>query len=303
MDIIIVGAGAMGGLVGGLLTESGMETVLYDVSSQRIDAIRQNGLVIEREGRKRSIKVNATTRPDELKTADLLCVLVKSYDTREALWAVQRSIGPETKVITLQNGLGNVEAISDIVPAGQILAGVTSHGAMLLRPGVIRHNGGAKTYIGSLTGEKEETGNIAQILTHAGMETFVSDDMDGVIWTKLVANAGINPLTAISGLHNGELLDSTDMLDLMEKIVGEAVRVAADLKICLQEEDMFSYVQSVCRATAQNKSSMLMDVLNGRRTEIDAINGMIVKKAAELKISAPVNETVTALVRALHREC
>ncbi|MGI6065308.1 MAG: ketopantoate reductase family protein [Bacillota bacterium] len=302
MRVVVVGAGAMGSLTGGLLAQSGIEVILFDILKERVEPISRHGLIIEGSWGRQVVRVQATTRTDDLNRADMLIVLVKSYDTRAAVWGVRNCIGSQTLVLTLQNGLGNVEAISGIVPVERVFAGVTSHGAMLTAPGTVRHNGGAKTYIGNVINrEKDGAQNIARVLSMAGIETEVSPDIQGALWTKLIVNAAINPLTAISGLYNGELQEHRDILEIMQQIVNEAMGVAAAEKVKLQADDMLSYVKSICHATASNKSSMLMDILNGRRTEIDAINGMIVQKAKEHYLSAPVNETITHLVRVLER--
>ncbi|MDD2496948.1 MAG: 2-dehydropantoate 2-reductase [Desulfitobacteriaceae bacterium] len=302
MRVVVVGAGAMGCLTGGLLAQSGIDVILFDKLNERVEPICRHGLVIEGDSGCRSIKVQATTLADDLGTTDMLVVLVKSYDTREAVWGVRNCIGRETLVLTLQNGLGNIEAITGLVPEERVFAGVTSHGAMLTAPGIVRHNGGAKTHIGAVVnGGEGRVQNIARVLSAAGMETEFSPDIQGALWTKLIVNAAINPLTALSGLYNGELLDNSETLEVMRQIVNEAMQVSAREKVNLQSEDMVSHVKSICQATAGNKSSMLMDILNGRRTEIDAINGMIVQKAKEHCLATPVNETITRLVRVIER--
>lgn len=302
MKIVIVGAGAMGGLVGALLTESGIEATLYDISREQVEAIRKHGLIIERENKRRVVKVHATNALHELGQADLLIVLVKSYDTQRAVQGVKDCISPETLVLTLQNGEGNVAAISRVIPAQQILAGVTSHGAMLLSPGIVRHNGGAKTFIGPVDRHQfPKAEEVARLFNQAGIETIVSQDIQGTIWTKLLANAAINPLTAIMGCTNGALLEDESLLAVMENIVEEGKKAAAAAGIKLFREDMFDYVKSVCTATRENKSSMLMDILKGRRTEIDAINGMVTLIGEKNGQGTPVNQCVTQLVHALEK--
>ncbi|MGI6711196.1 MAG: ketopantoate reductase family protein [Bacillota bacterium] len=303
MKIIVVGAGAMGSLVGGLLAEKGADVTLYDVAYEHINTIRNKGLIIEYEGRRRVINVNATEKVKELGKADLLVVLVKSYDTGEALRGIEACLTSRTSVLTLQNGLGNIEAIREVVPPQQILAGVTSHGAMLLEPGMVRHNGGSKTYVGAVDkNERARAQWAARVLNLAGIETQVSEDIMGAVWTKLIVNAAINPLTAITGRFNGELVEDKDLLILMEAIVQEAVLVAKALDMELQHEDMFEYVQTICRVTAQNRSSMLMDIIRGRRTEINAINGSIVGLGVRYLVPTPVNRCMTHLVCSLEKK-
>ncbi|ATW26294.1 ketopantoate reductase family protein [Candidatus Formimonas warabiya] len=302
MKTIVVGAGAMGSLVGALLAESGNDVILYDIAKEQVDAINEHGLVIEQGDGRRTVKMKATTDLNRLGTADLLVVLVKSYDTGAAILGVKSCIDAHTKVLTLQNGEGNIDAITKVVPPRQVLAGVTSHGAMLLRPGVIRHNGGARTFIGPVDkGDDSWAKEIAQLLNGAGMDTRVFLDITGTIWTKLIANAAINPLTAITGLCNGALLEDENLLKLMESILEEGKAVAEAQGIKLFRDDMFEYTKSVCAATRENKSSMLMDVVKGRRTEIDAINGMVAMRGQRYQVPTPVNTCMTRLVRSLEK--
>lgn len=302
MRIVVVGAGAMGSLFGGLLSEHGADVILYDVWQEQVDAINNEGLIIECGDTRRKIKVKATCEVEELGIADLMIVFVKSYHTEEALDGVVSCIGPNTLVLTLQNGMGNVEKIIQKFSSTQVLAGITSHGAMLIEPGIIRHNGAAHTYIGPVDVSDVTQGEkVAQTLSVAGIETSVAPDILGMLWTKLIVNAAINPLTALTGLHNGELLEHTELLNTMGNIVDEALQVVRGKGITLQTQDMFEHVKSICFATKNNKSSMLMDSIKGRRTEIDAINGIVVKEARSLNLSSPVNETLLQLVKVLEK--
>lgn len=301
MRTVIIGAGAMGCLIGALLAESGVEVILYDLAVEQVAAIMKQGLMIERENSRRTVKVQATTDLTDLKEVgqiDLVVVLVKAYDTISAIEGIRSCISPETQVLTLQNGDGNIDAITSIIPSHRVFAGVTSHGAMLLEPGIIRHNGGGKTFIGAVDpGEFSKAEEIASFFQRAGLETVISHDIQGIIWTKLIVNAAINPLTALMGCTNGQLLGDKDLLGVMKNIVDEGEKVALAAGIKLIQSDMFGYVKSVCLATKDNKSSMLMDVLKGRRTEIDAINGMVVSLGEINDLEAPVNKCLTRLVR------
>jgi 2-dehydropantoate 2-reductase len=196
--------------------------------------------------------------------------------------------------------LGNLEAIAPMVNPEKIIGGVTSHGATLINTGHIRYAGKGDTIIGRMNQQiDDDLSQIANLLSEAGIETKVSSDVEGTIWSKLIINAAINPLTAITRLKNGQLLESEEtrrLLDLVAEESGEIVKLAG---ISLVYSEIKSKVYDVCEATAQNTSSMLQDILRGRRTEIDAINGAIVKKAKDLNINAPVNEMLTCLVKTL----
>jgi 2-dehydropantoate 2-reductase len=251
---------------------------------------------------------------------DLVFVWVKAYDTPSAIKMIHPILADYTHVISLQNGLGNLEAIAQMVNPEKIIGGITSHGATLIDTGHIRHAGKGDTIIGrrrtepfvptSSGGKLREVMNkqiddelqkIANLLSGAGIETKVSSDVESTIWSKLIVNAAINPLTAITRLKNGQLLESDETRRLLDLVAEESEKIVKIAGISLAYPDIKSKVYDVCEATAQNTSSMLQDILRGRRTEIDAINGAIVEKAKELNINAPVNEMLTCLVKMLQK--
>lgn len=298
MKIVIIGPGAMGCLFAGLLGEANHDVWILDKSCERAEKIAQNGIHLEGIGGKRQVDVKATDKADEIDIADLVFVWVKAYATHQAIKSAEAIIGENTQVISLQNGLGNVEAILEYVNVDNVIVGTTAHGATLLDVGKVKHAGIGTTTIGRINGAiRQELKEIANLLSHAKIETQISEDIESVIWTKLVINAAINPLTGITQLKNGQLLEFPDTRMLIEKITDEAQSVADKAGISLTYSDINKQVRKVCRATAANISSMLQDVLHHRRTEIDAINGAIVKKAEELGMSAPVNETLTHLIK------
>ena len=294
----------MGSLFGGSLAASGHEVWLVDVWKEHVEAINKNGLLIEEVGgRERIIKnVKATTDPREVGTADLVLVFVKSAFTEEATRGALPLFGGNTTAITLQNGLGNVEKIASVVGEERVTAGVTSHGSTMLGPGKIRHAGVGETLVGELDGRiTERIRRIADALNTAGIETKVTDNIQGAIWGKLIVNVGINPLTALTGLLNGQLLDFKETEELLEMVVGEAAEVAKRKGIRLTYDGPISHVKEVCRLTAANKSSMLQDVMNKRRTEIDVINGAIVKEGERIGVPTPANKVVTNLISVIQQ--
>ncbi|GAW92083.1 ketopantoate reductase family protein [Calderihabitans maritimus] len=302
MKIGIIGAGAIGSLFGGLLAENGNDVWLYNRRKEHVQVLKEKGLtIVSAEGR-RTIPVKATTKPQDMGILDLAVILVKFPDTEKALEDVAGNLGRDTLVMTLQNGLGNVEKIMKKVERHRVIAGVTSHGSTLLAPGEIYHAGKGPTYLGAL----EETSvsrvqEVVDLFNRSGIDTKLSDNIIKMLWKKLVANVGINPLTALTGLPNGKLLFYPELADIMRGAVEETVRVAEAKGIDLELEDPFAYVASVCRATAENKSSMLQDVLNRRPTEIDAINGAVVREAEKLSEEVPFNRVLTNLVKVLER--
>lgn len=300
MKTVVIGPGAMGCLFAGLLVEADHDVWILDKSCERAEIIAKSGIRIEGIGGERKVDVKATNKADEIGITDLVFVWVKAYSTRQAIKSAKAAIGKYTQVISLQNGLGNVEAMLEYVDADNVIAGTTSHGATLLDVGKIKHAGTGATTIGRINGViNQKLKQIANLLSGAKIKTQISDDIESVIWTKLIINAAINPLTAITRLKNGQLLDFRDTRILLDKIADEAKAVAGKAGISLTYPDMKTQIREVCRATAANTASMLQDVLRHRKTEIDAINGAIVKKADELGMSAPVNETLTRIIKTI----
>jgi 2-dehydropantoate 2-reductase len=226
---------------------------------------------------------------------------VKSSDTRQAAEAIEPWVEPGSSVLTLQNGLGNVEVLAEILGKRKVLGGTTAEGATLLSHGRVRHAGQGKTLIAPAEGPPTKAQEIASAFIRAGFETQVSQDLNGLLWGKLIVNVGINAIAAITRLKNGQLPQFPDILVLMEEAVNEAVRVAKVKDITLPYADPFHRVLEVCSATSGNVSSMLQDVLNKRPTEIDAINGAVVREGKALGIATPVNSTLTSLVRAIQQ--
>jgi 2-dehydropantoate 2-reductase len=299
MRITIVGAGAMGSLFGALLAEGGHEIWLLDVWQEHVDAISKKGLSVEREGKIRSVVLQASTDLREVGKADLVIVFVKSSQTEKAAETASSVLSKEGWVLTLQNGMGNAESIARVVPASRILAGTTSHGATMLGPGRIRHAGVGPTVIGAWTGEEPAGAQeMAESFNRAGIETTVADDVRSVIWNKLLVNVGINAITALTGIRNGQLLDLECTRWISRTAVEEAVSVARKLGVRVRD-DATSHMFQIAEATATNRSSMGQDVDHKRRTEIGAINGYIVMEGAKLGLAVPVNRTLAGLVETM----
>lgn len=300
MKIVIIGPGAMGCLFAAHLAKSKEEVWLLDKRPERIKKIKEEGLRLEGVSGNWQAKIKITQDPKEIGVCDLIIITVKSYDTKEAIKSVKPLIGENTFVLTLQNGLGNVEIISEIVGQDKTLGGITSHGATLLSVTNIRHAGKGDTVIGRIDGKiPVQLRSIRELLNSVGFETRISKDIKAILWSKLIINVGINALTAITHLNNGKLIEFEATRKILEEAVSEAIRVAKKQRIKLIYDDPLSKVEAVCQATSNNISSMLQDVLNKKRTEIDFINGVIVRQAQALGISVPVNSTLTNLVKTI----
>ena len=301
MKTVIMGAGAMGGLFGGLLAFSGEDVWLVDVQKETVDVIRSVGLTLEEGDRLQILRVNATQDVSSLGKADLVIFFVKAYHTEKAVSDALVLEKEDTVFLTLQNGLGNEEAICQRIDKKKVMLGVTGQGATFLGPGHIRHAGRGKTYIGELDQRvTDRATRIAKMFCDSDIDTEVSAHIHELVWQKLLANVGINALTALTDLKNGQLLDYPETLRLMEVLVSEAAEVARKKGIRI-EGDPIERVKAIAEATQGNRSSMGQDFDFRRKTEIDAINGAVVREAKRLGISVPVNEAITDLVKAIER--
>jgi len=303
MKIGIVGAGALGGLFGALLTESGEDVWLLDKYRERADFIRRKGLIIEKGRRSRRVRINAATSGKEISTCDVVIMLVKAYDTVRAAKAATSLVGEKTLLLTLQNGIGNSEVLNRAFGKRRVVLGATAQGSNVIRDGVVRHAGWGKTIIGEQDGDiTDRIKNLRTVFNRAGIETSLTRNIRLTIWKKLVVNACINPLTAITGLRNGELLRHRFLLGIMHQITKESVKVARAKGIRIDYRGALLRTKAVCKKTRDNISSMLQDINRGKETEIDYINGGIVKIARRNKISVPTNELIWRLVKSMsHR--
>jgi len=300
MKIAVVGPGAMGCLLAAFLTRAKCEVWLLDKDSSRAARLNQSGISIEGVSGNWKAQVKSTAEPKDIGTAELVVICVKSYDTKSAITAAKSLVGEDTAVLTLQNGIGNIELISEVVGPEKVIGGITNMGATLLDTGKIRHAGKGETVLGRIDGKiPVEIRSIREVFNRAGLETRISRDIKGFLWSKLLINAGINPLTAITRLNNGRLLDFEGTRKIISLAVSEGTKVAKRKRIKLIYDDPLAKVEAVCQATSGNISSMLQDVLRKRPTEIDFINGVIVRQAQELGIPVPVNALLFDLVKTI----
>jgi 2-dehydropantoate 2-reductase len=303
MRIAVVGIGALGSLFAGYLARCGEDVSGVDVKPEIISAIRESGVRIrEPEGEEISIPLRVALRPEEIGQMDLVIFLTKSGQTRGAAQSARCLFGEETVALTLQNGLGNPEAIGSILGEERVLVGVTNQGSTLLKPGGILHGGRGETVIGEMQGTRSErVDRIASAFNRAGFPTRVSAGIQNDVWGKLIVNVGINALTAITRLRNGVLVEHPETREILRRAVEETTRVADQKGVRLPHEDAVKKVEDVCRASKANFSSMLQDVLQRRETEVDFINGAVVREGEKMGVEAPVNRLLTALVKTLEK--
>jgi len=300
MRIGVVGPGAMGCLFAGYLARSGHEVTLFDRRESRAADIVRDGLHIETRDDVQQVTCAATTDPASLGQAELVLVCVKAYDTAEVARTLGGYLSEQGTVLTLQNGLGNVEALSEHVDAGRVFGGSTAEGATLLGTGSVRHAGRGPTVIAPSVPENVEVaGKLAAVLAEAGFDATAERDLTHVLWSKLLVNAAINPLTALLGVQNGQLVEIPPARRLVKDVTREVTQVAVAEGAIEGSADTVAIVEKVCRATARNRSSMLQDVTSKRRTEIDAILGELLARARSRQIDVPVCTTLYGAVKAL----
>ena len=296
MNIVVLGAGAIGSLFGALLSKK--NNVVLIGRSSHVNAINKNGLSIDGKTQL-NVKISAKDSVNSVPfSVDLLIVTVKSYDTKSAVDQARKIINDETVVLSLQNGLDNIKAIKHVVERRQIIAGVTTHGAFFSKPGCIKHTGVGKTVLGELDDESSERiKNIETVFESVGIKTVVSENIIKEIWIKAIINSCINPLTAFFGCNNGYLLENPILEKIVENVCEESTSVANAYGIKLSYQDMVNKTKEVILETSENYSSMLQSVRKGKKTEIDSINGALVNSGRTYSIDVPLNEILVSLVK------
>jgi 2-dehydropantoate 2-reductase len=297
MNFLVVGPGAMGCLFAARLKLADHTVTLLDYRRERADHINAHGIRVEGITGNYEAKIPVVTqRPPEEQDVILICV--KANKTREVAGRLKDWIEGETRVLTLQNGLGNVESLGEVLGEERVLGGVTAEGATLLGPGHIRHAGQGETVVGPGSTSSGPVGRVVSAFNDAGFRTRAAESVKDLIWGKLVINVGINALTAITRLKNGLLPQIQGTRWVMERAVQEAITLAHAKGIRLPYSDPLERVIGVCQATSENIASMLQDVLNQRITEVEFINGAIATEGQSSGIPTPVNHVLTCLVQA-----
>lgn len=302
MRIAVIGSGAMGTVFAFRLVRAGHEVTLLARRALYLEAAAaRGGLSVSGEGdaesggAERVAPCRLTLDPRDLAACELALVLVKSMHTAEAARAAA-GLPPGRPVLTLQNGLGNMETLGEALADNPVLAGVTTCAATSLGPGRSRLVSAGETVLGPQKPEdKEHAVMLAALLTHAGFPASATDDPRPDLWGKLLVNIAINPLTALTGLRNGEFAASAHLRSVASAAAAEGAAVASALGIAVPDApDRFL---AVCAATAANYSSMAQDMAAGRPTEIEAMNGAVGRLGRRAGVPTPVNDTLAALVR------
>ncbi len=286
--VAVVGAGAMGCMFAARLQKAGINTVLVARNAERASDIEESGIKVETDGESYTASPSVRTSiPDD---TDLIIILVKAYSTKSL------DLPANKTVLTLQNGLGNAECLCSKVGSANVLGGTTCEAVTLLSVGHVRHVAEGQTLVGSWTSCPAEPA--VAILRKAGFNAEVTEAPGQEIWGKVVMASGINSLTSLTGMTNGKLLECAETRQLLRDLVVEAAKVAASEGYRF-EQSMVEKAEEVCRQTADNISSMLQDVRNGRQTEIDAISGAIMERAELTGLPVPRTRVVWQLLKGL----
>jgi len=295
-DILLVGTGALATLFAARLSAGGHSVSMLGTWKQGLQALQEKGAcIVDADGNERAYPVYATDDPHEVSGAKFAIVLVKSWQTERAARQLKLSLADDGHALTLQNGLGNRETLSRDLGIGRVSLGVTTTGATLLGPGLVRTGGE-----GTISIEQNQAlAPLEAALRSSNFNLQIVDDAQSLIWGKLVINAAINPLTALLRVPNGELLARPIVRKMMASLASETAEVAAAEHVHLPFSNPVSAAEDVARKTARNISSMFQDVRRGAPTEIDAICGAVTKRAEFHGINTPYNRACWQLVRAL----
>ena len=294
----------MGSVVGGYLATAGNSVTLIDVNDDFVTAINSKGLILESEGAEKVVDIEAATNSTNLQPVDLIVVLVKSFHTEEAIKGCLNLLGPKTVVLSLQNGLGHEEVLAKIVGKEKVIAGKTYIGGVLSAPGhAVAGVRGKETIIGELDGRvTPRVHNIAKTFGVANLATSVSDNILGAMWDKLLINVAAGALSGITGLNFGNLYDLPEIKETAVEAVAEAMRVANALGVNLETakpED--AWVKASAGLPFDFKPSVLQTLEKRMTTEIDFINGAVVRAGREAGIATPVNATLVACIKGIER--
>jgi 2-dehydropantoate 2-reductase len=304
MKIYFLGAGALGCAIGGTLAAGGSDVTLIDPFKAHVDAINRDGLQMKVGDEDRVVRVRAATGVQGLEKADLVIVLVKSFHTRSAVEGALPVFGPHTAVMSLQNGLGHEEILAAVAGKEHVLAGKTYVGGVLFEPGkIIAGTQGKRTIIGELDGSVSDRAKaIAAEFQRANLPCDVSDNIVGVMWDKLLINVSTGALSGITGQVYGSLYAVPEIEATAIAAVDEAMAVAraSGVKLSIKEA-RDAWLMAAEGLPYEFKTSMLQSLEKGSLTEIDFINGTVVRAGRKLSVPTPVNQTLVAAIKGIER--
>jgi 2-dehydropantoate 2-reductase len=300
MRIAILGAGAMGSVYAGLLADAGNDVWAIDPWAEHVAAIREHGLRVEGASGNRVVRIGATSEPADVGTVDLVVIATKAMQVRAAAERARVLLGPETMVLTIQNGLGSPEVVAEVLGDERIVVGIAGgFGASVVEPGHVHHHGMELVRLGEFHGPvSPRVEQIAETWRAAGFAVQAEDDVEQFVWEKLICNVCYSGTCTVLERTIGDVLDDPHAWSIASACAREAYEVAVASGVALGFDDPVAYAAAFGERIRDARPSMLLDRLAGRPTEIDAINGAIPPRADALGLVAPVNATVTALVKA-----
>jgi 2-dehydropantoate 2-reductase len=298
MKIAVVGAGAMGSIFGARFEQAGHETILVDVVEALVERINDVGVTIVRGDQETTTPLRATTDPSSVGAADVVVFFTKCYHTASAAELAQPLVGDDTVVASLQNGWGNGDVLAAAFPPEQIAIGVTYNSGLVLEPARVVHPGDQPTIVGSFVdGDTGGARRLAQAVGDTGLEVSIAEPVRPEIWKKLILNTATLPTSALTGMNAALLTENADIHDMLTDIAHESVGVARALGYEIDPEERVETIHALLAKAGPSKASMLQDFEAGRRTEIDVINGAVVKAADEIGVQAPLNRMLLRLVK------
>lgn len=302
-EIAVLGAGAVGCYFGGLLARAGAPVTLIG-RPNHVEAITRQGLLLDTLRFRENVSVAATTDVAAVRTAEIVLFCVKTLDTESAARVLTRHLAAETLVVSFQNGVDNVERMRtvagiDAVPCGVYVA------AEMTAPGCLRHTGRGDLIVGASRESKidrRRIADLAALFVRAGIPCRVSDNIDAELWAKLIMNCAYNAISALSRSRYGRIAANDGTRAIMQQVVDEVLAVARAAGVTMPDTDFFQAVLKLGEAMPGALSSTAQDLGRGKRTEIGALNGHVVRKGAEFGVPTPVNQTLHALVKLLEAE-
>ena len=304
MKIAIVGTGAMGSVYAGLLASAGNEVWAIDRWREHIDAIKAKGLRLEGKSGDRTVKIHATTDAKEAGPCDLVILATKAMHVKPAAESVKALLGPDTPVLSIQNGLGGPDTAASVLGRERVMVGVVGgFGASMKGPGHAHHNGMELVRLGEFGGPiTPRLQAVERIWSGAGFRVKLFDDIDQLVWEKLVCNCAYSGPCALGDATIAEVMADPDLSRVSGACATEAFDVARRKGVKLGFDDPVAYVRDFGSKIPNSRPSVLLDLMEKRLSEISVINGSIPRVARELGVAAPVNQTVTALVQAKERK-
>ncbi len=303
MKIGIVGCGAMGSVYAGLLADAGNEVLAVDRWAEHVAAINRDGLEVEGASGHRIVRIRAFEEAPAGETVDMLILAVKSAAAGAAAAASASLVGPETLVVTIQNGLGAADDVADSIDPDRLIVGIAGgFGASLKGPGRAHHNGMQVIRMGAFAGLPfADVERAVAVWSAAGFSTEAARDIAAMQWDKLICNVAYSAPCALTGMTVGEAMDDPELGHVSRTAAVEAAKVARARGIAIDIPDPVAHVRAFAERMPAAKPSLLLDHEAGRASEIDYINGAIPREAAKVGMKAPVNETLARLVRIRER--